>query len=241
MLILSTYFSKKLYLLYSQCSLLINLFIGSILVKLNSLKTLDAQLWTKIQKVNKIIYFYFLTYYILKAKNKKVLAVSTYRFSSVQSLIHVWLFVTPWIAAHQVSLSITNSQILLKLISIESVMPSNHLIFCHPLLFLLQSFPASGSFQMSQFFSSGGQPIGASASASVLPMNIQGWFPLGLTTYMYINVKIYLQHKYTFVQCLTLHFHYTHTHTHTYIYIYIHTQTYMIKIRGIEFWKPLVW
>ena len=54
-------------------------------------------------------------------------------------------------------------------------------ILCHPLLLLLQSFPASGSFPVSQFFSSGGQSIGASASRSVLPMNIQDWFPLGLT------------------------------------------------------------
>ena len=59
---------------------------------------------------------------------------------------------TPWTAAHQASLSITNSRSLLKLMSIESVMPSNHLILCHPLLLYLQSFPASGSFQMSQFF-----------------------------------------------------------------------------------------
>ena len=69
---------------------------------------------------------------------------------------------------------------LLKLMSIESVMPSNHLILCHPLLLLLlKSFP--GSFPMNQFFTSGGQTIGASASASVLLMNIQDWFPLGLT------------------------------------------------------------
>ena len=53
------------------------------------------------------------------------------------------------------------------------------IILCHPLL--LQSFPASGSFPMSQFFTSGGQSIGASASASILPMNIQNWFPSGLT------------------------------------------------------------
>ena len=66
-------------------------------------------------------------------------------FSSVQSLSRVRLFVTPWTAAHQASLSITSSQSLLKLMSIESVMPSNHVIL---------SFPASGSFQMSQFFAS---------------------------------------------------------------------------------------
>jgi len=66
--------------------------------------------------------------------------------------------------------------------------PSNHLILCCPLL-LLQSFPASGSFPMSQLFKSGGQNIGASASASVLPMNIQGWFPLGLTVLLSLMSK----------------------------------------------------
>ena len=76
-------------------------------------------------------------------------------------------------AAHQVSLSITNSWSLRKLMSFESVMPSNHLILCHMLLLLPSSFPASHSFQMSQFFTSGGQNIGVSASKSVLPMNIQ--------------------------------------------------------------------
>ena len=61
-------------------------------------------------------------------------------FSSVQLLSHVWLFVTPWTAAHQDSLSINNSQSLLKLMSIESMMPSNHLILCHPLLLLPSIF-----------------------------------------------------------------------------------------------------
>ena len=102
-------------------------------------------------------------------------------FSSVQSLSHVRFFVTPWTAAHQASLSITNSQSLPKLMSTESVMPSNHLILCLPFSSCPQSFLASGSFPMSQLFESGGQSIGASASASALPMNVQGWFPLGLT------------------------------------------------------------
>ena len=102
-------------------------------------------------------------------------------FSSVQSLSHVWLFVTPWIAAHQVFLSRTNWQNLLKLTSIESVMPSNHLILCCPLSSSPQSFPASGSFQMSQLFASCGQSIGVSASTSVLPKNTQDWSPLGWT------------------------------------------------------------
>ena len=99
------------------------------------------------------------------------------QFSSVQSLSPVWAFVTPWTAAQQDSLSITNSQSLLKLMSIESVMPYNYLILSCSLLLLPSIFP--NSFPMSQFFASGGQSIGA--SASVLPMNIQDLFPLGLT------------------------------------------------------------
>ena len=91
------------------------------------------------------------------------------------------LFAASWTAAHQASLSITNSWSLLKLMSVESVMPSNHLILCVSFPSCPQSFPASRSFPMSQFFASGSQSIGISASASVLPTNIQGWFPLGLT------------------------------------------------------------
>ena len=113
---------------------------------------------------------------------------------SVQSLRHVRLFATPWTAAHQVSLSITNSRSSLKLMSIESVMLSNHLILCRPLLLHLQPFPASGSFVMSQFFTSGGQSIGVSASASVLPMDIQDWFLLGLTGWISLQSKSLLKH-----------------------------------------------
>ena len=86
--------------------------------------------------------------------------------SSVQQLSRVWHFATPWTVARQASLSITNSRSLLKLMSIESVMPPNHLILWHPLLLCLQSFPVSGSFQTSQLFTSGGQSIGFSASAT---------------------------------------------------------------------------
>ena len=88
---------------------------------------------------------------------------------SVQSLSCVHFFLTPWTAARQAFLSISNSWSLLKLMSIELVMPSNNLIFCRP----LQSVPASRFFPKSQFFTSGGQSIGASAAASVPPMNIQ--------------------------------------------------------------------
>ena len=89
----------------------------------------------------------------------------------VQFLSRVWLC-DLWMAARQASLSFTISQSLLKLMSIESVMPSNHLVLCCPLLLL----PS-----VSRLFTSGGLSIGALASASVLLMNIQGWFPLGLT------------------------------------------------------------
>ena len=83
--------------------------------------------------------------------------------------------------------AITNSWSLLKLMSIESVMPSNHLILCRPLSSCLQSFPASESFPMSQFFTSDGHSIGA--SASVLSMNIQDWFPLGLTGLIFLQSR----------------------------------------------------
>ena len=201
---------------------------------------------------------------------------------SVQLLSRIRLFATPWTAACQASLSITNSQSLLKHISMESVMPSNYLILCHPLFLPQRTFPtqglnpcllhllhwqvgslplsylgsltgvlsvqfshsvmsnslwthglqhrrlhcpsptpracsnscpssrwyhptilfsvipvssdllsfsASGCFPMSQFFTSGGQSIGASASASVLPMNIQDWFPLGWTGWISLQSK----------------------------------------------------
>ena len=87
----------------------------------------------------------------------------------------------PWTTACQASLSITNSRSLLSLMSIELVMPSNHLILCHPLLLLPSSFPASGSFPVSRLFAAGDWSFRTLASESVLPMNIQGWFPLGLT------------------------------------------------------------
>ena len=90
-------------------------------------------------------------------------------FSSVQLLSHVQLFATPWIAACQASLSITNSRSSLKPMSIVSVMPSSHLILCCPLLLLPQSLPASESFPISQLFSWSGQSTGVSALASFLP------------------------------------------------------------------------
>ena len=103
--------------------------------------------------------------------------------SSVQSFSGVQLFAPPWNAACQASLSITNSWSLPKFTSFELVMPSNHLILCHPLSSCLQSFPASRVFSNESviLWPSGGQSIGVSASASVLPMNTQDWSPLGQT------------------------------------------------------------
>ena len=100
---------------------------------------------------------------------------------SVQFIHSVMSIFDPETAAHQASLFITNSYSLLKLKSIKSVMQFKHLILCRSLLLLPASFPASGSIPISQLFTSGSQNIGVSASASVLPMNIQGWFPLGWT------------------------------------------------------------
>ena len=77
-----------------------------------------------------------------KQKQREYFSTYFMRFSSVQSLSHVWLFATPWTAACQASLFITNSWSLLKLMSIESVMPSNHLIICRPLLLWPSIFPS---------------------------------------------------------------------------------------------------
>ena len=108
-------------------------------------------------------------------------------FSSVQS-VSCADSLRPFVA-HQASLSITTPT------ACSNSCPSNR--WCHPTIsssvvpssFCLQSFPASGSFQMSQFFTSGGQSIGVSALASVLPMNIQDWFLLGLTDLMSLQPK----------------------------------------------------
>ena len=99
---------------------------------------------------------------------------------SFQSLSRIRVFATPWTEARQVSLSFTISWSLLKLMSIESVMPSKHL-FCHLLLLLASIFPRIRVFSNESFIRIRWSRFGASASASVLPMDIQDWFPLGLT------------------------------------------------------------
>ena len=99
----------------------------------------------------------------------------------VQWLSYAWPFGTPWTAARQASLSFTTSRSLLKLVFTESAMPSNHLILCRPLLLLPSIFPSIRVFSIESALCIRWPNIGASASASVLPMNIQGWFPLGTT------------------------------------------------------------
>jgi len=108
----------------------------------------------------------------IKIRYKKCLARG-YFLVVVLSLSHVRLFATPWTTARQDSLSFTNSWSLLKLISIESVMPSNHLILCHPVFLLSSIFPSIRVFSNESVLHIRCQSIGASASASVLPMNIQ--------------------------------------------------------------------
>ena len=112
------------------------------------------------------------------------------QYSSVQSLSCVRLFATPWITAHQASLSITNSQSSPKLMSIESVMPSSRLVLCRTLLLLPPIHPTIRVwFPISQLFAWGGQSTGVSALASVLPMNTQDWSPLRWTGWLSLQSK----------------------------------------------------
>ena len=111
------------------------------------------------------------------------------QFSAVQSLSCVQLFVITWTAAHQATLFIANSQSLLKLMSIESVIPSNNLIFCCLLLLPPSICPSTGSSKMSQLFVSDCQRIRVSTSASVFPINIQDWSPLGWTGWISLQSR----------------------------------------------------
>ena len=109
------------------------------------------------------------------------LTLYSVQFSSVQSLSHVRLFAIPWTTACQASLSITNSWSSPKLMSMELVIPSSHLILCHPLLLLPSMFPSIRVFSNEWAVHIRGQSIGVSASTTVPPMNTQDWFPLGWT------------------------------------------------------------
>ena len=114
---------------------------------------------------------------------------SPMQFSLVQSLSHVWLFATPWTTAHQVSLSITNSRSPPKPMSIESVMPSNHLILCHALLLLPSISPSIRVFSSKSALCIRWPSIRVSPSTSVLSMNTQDWSPLGWTGWISLQSK----------------------------------------------------
>ena len=131
---------------------------------------------------NKTTYYYN----YLFQDHIKLFFQTEYNISSVQSFSRVRLFETPWISAHQASLSITNSRSSFRLTSIESVMPSSHLILCRPLLLLP---PIPPSFPMSQLFAWGGQSTGVSALASVLPRNTQDWLPSEWTGWISLQSK----------------------------------------------------
>ena len=115
--------------------------------------------------------------------------------------------------------------------SIESVMPSNHLILCRPLLLPPSIFPESGSFPVCWLFTSGGQSIGASASASVLPVNIQGWFLLGLTGLIFLLSKglsrVFSAPQFKDISSLVLSLLYSLTLTSVYDYWKNHSFDYM--------------
>ena len=118
--------------------------------------------------------------------------------SSVQSLSHVWLFVTPWIAAHQASLSITNTRSSLRLASIESVMTSSHLILCRPLLLLPPIPPSIKVFSNESTLHMRWPSTGVSAWASFLPKKSQGWSPSEWTGWILAvqrTLKSLLQHQ----------------------------------------------
>ena len=112
-----------------------------------------------------------------------------FHLSSVQLLSRGLLFATPWTAAHQASLSITNSRSSSKLVSIELAMPFSHLILCCPLVLLPSIFHSIRVFSNESALRTGGQSIGVSASTWVLPMNIQDWSPLGWTGWISLQSK----------------------------------------------------
>ena len=162
---------------------------------------------------------------------------------TVQLLIPVWLSMTPWTAAHQASLSITISQSLLKLMSTDSMMPYNHLILCCPLLLLPSILPSVRVFSNEKLFTSGGQRIGVSASASVLPMNIQDC-PLGLTGWISLQSKELsrvLQHhssKASILQCSAFFIvQLSHAYMTTGKNIALTRQTFVSKVMSLLFNK----
>ena len=153
------------------------------------------------------------------------------QFSSVavQLLSRVWLFATRWTAARQASLCFTISQSLLRLM--ESMRSPTISSSVDPFSSCPQSFPASGFFPMSWPFTSGGQRIGASASASVLPMNVQGWYPLGWAVFIFLQSKG-LSRVFSSINSLALSLLYGPTlkSVHDFWKNHVHTYDYLIAL-----------
>ena len=162
-------------------------------------------------------------------------------FSSVQSLSHVWLFVTPCTVARQASLSITNSWSLLKLLSFESMMPSNHFILCLPLLLLPSIFPSIRIFSNESVLCIRWPKFRDSASASVLPKKLQDWFPIWLTGLISLQSKglsrvfsntIVQKHQYFCAQLSS----WSNSHIHTWLlekpqlWIFMFLITFFLKL-----------
>ena len=140
-----------------------------------------AKIILRKEKTGNVVILYFTNTAEISNQNSIV------QFSSVaQSCLTLC---DSWITARQASLSITNSQSSLRLTSIETVIPSSHLILCCPLLLQPPSLPASKSFPMSQLFARGGQSTGVSALASVLPKKSQGWSPSEWTGWISLQSK----------------------------------------------------
>ena len=122
-------------------------------------------------------------------ENYSLYLIITFNGVVVQSLSRAWLPATPWTAGCQASLSFTISRSLLKLISIESVIPTNHLVLCHPLPLLPSIFPQIRVFSNEPAFCIRWPKYWSVSFSTVLPMNIQDWFPLGLTGLISLQSK----------------------------------------------------
>ena len=164
-----------------------------------------------LRKYNKDTRYYYQTSFLyftrvsVSWEGRTALSAVFIRLFVVQFLSLVWLFAwTAWTAAHQASLSFTIFQSLLKLMSIESMMPSNHLILCRPLLLLPSIFPSIRLFSSeSALHIKWPKYCSLGLSTSVLPMNIQDWFPLGLTGLISLQSKGFSRFPSTSVQKTT--------------------------------------
>ena len=167
-----------------------------ILQSICMLKSLYSEYWNILQQLRTIAKNINMAKSFNKHTKEDTKMTNTWKYAVyrcllvavVQSLSRAWLFVTPWTAARQASLSITISWSLLKLMSIESVMPPNHLILCHPLLLLPSIFPSIRVFSNESALHTMWPKYWS--LASVLPVNIQGWLTLWLTDLILLSKGI---------------------------------------------------